>query len=143
MIAQIREGLAKIQSENPAWKDYTPKLSGFVWYHGWNDGCMPTTAVPEYEQNLIHLIEDVRREFNEPQLPTIVGEITGPWVQAEGEWQSLRQAQKKAAEAPQFRGNVLFVPTHEFVREPAESPNPTHGHHEFGNAETYFLVGRL
>src|SRR5207342_3743749 len=22
-----------------------------------------------------------------------------------------------------------------------DSPNPTHGHHEFGNAETYFLVG--
>ncbi len=22
-----------------------------------------------------------------------------------------------------------------------DSPNPGHGHHEFGNAETYFLVG--
>ena len=25
--------------------------------------------------------------------------------------------------------------------KPEESPNPGHGHHEFGNAETYFLVG--
>src|SRR5213076_1442278 len=40
-----------------------------------------------------------------------------------------------------FAGNVLFVPTHDFVRKPKESPNPTHGHHEFGNAETYFLAG--
>jgi pimeloyl-ACP methyl ester carboxylesterase len=36
---------------------------------------------------------------------------------------------------------VLFVPTRDFVRPAKESPNPTHGHHEFGNAETYFLVG--
>ena len=36
---------------------------------------------------------------------------------------------------------MLFVETHDFVRPPKESPNPGHGHHEFGNAETYFLVG--
>jgi len=29
----------------------------------------------------------------------------------------------------------------QFVRRPDDSPNPGHGHHEFGNAETYFLVG--
>jgi hypothetical protein len=36
---------------------------------------------------------------------------------------------------------VLFVPTRDFVRPAQESPNPGHGHHEFGNAETYVLVG--
>ena len=36
---------------------------------------------------------------------------------------------------------MLFVATHDFVRKPEDSPNPGHGHHEFGNAETYFLVG--
>lgn len=36
---------------------------------------------------------------------------------------------------------MLFVETHDFVRRPEDSPNPGHGHHEFGNAETYFLVG--
>ena len=39
------------------------------------------------------------------------------------------------------QANVLFVATHDFVRKPEDSPNPGHGHHEFGNAETYFLVG--
>ena len=42
---------------------------------------------------------------------------------------------------PEFKGNVLFVETHDFVRKAEDSPNPGHGHHEFGNAETYFLVG--
>jgi hypothetical protein len=36
---------------------------------------------------------------------------------------------------------VLFVPTAAFVRDADDSPNPTHAHHEFGNAETYVLVG--
>ena len=41
----------------------------------------------------------------------------------------------------EFQGNVLFVPTRDFVRKAEDSPNTSHGHHEFGNAETYFLVG--
>jgi hypothetical protein len=32
--------------------------------------------------------------------------------------------------------------TREFVRRPEDSPNTGHGHHEFGNAETYLLVGQ-
>jgi hypothetical protein len=71
----------------------------------------------------------------------VVGELTGPWVHAPGQWAALRQAQEAAAARPEFRGNVLFIPTHDFVRKAEDSPNPGHGHHEFGNAETYFLVG--
>ena len=33
------------------------ELAGFVWYHGWNDGVDPKNAVPEYEQNLVNLIQ--------------------------------------------------------------------------------------
>ena len=62
-------------------------------------------------------------------------------MEAPGEWGTLRMAQRKATERPEFKGSVLFVETHNFVRKPEDSPNPGHGHHEFGNAETYFLVG--
>lgn len=141
MVAQIREALAKMESEFPATKGHGFKLAGFVWYQGWNDGCEPKTAVPEYEQNLVNLIHDVRSEFKVPRLPFVIGELTGPWVKAEGGWDALRKAQAAAAARPEFSGNVLFVPTHDFVRKPEDSPNPGHGHHEFGNAETYFLVG--
>ena len=101
----------------------------------------PKTAVPEYETNLVNLIRDVRRELNAPGLPVVIGELTGPWVEAPGAWAALRKAQAAAATRPEFSGNAVFVPTHEFVRKPEDSPNPSHGHHEFGNAETYFLVG--
>lgn len=141
MIDQVRESMANMSSDFPTLKDRQPELAGFVWYHGWNDGVDPKNAVPEYEENLVHLIHDVRRDLKAPKLPVVVGEITGPWVDAPPEWEKLRQAQKAAAARPEFAGNVVFVPTRDFVRKPEDSPNPSHGHHEFGNAETYFLVG--
>ena len=117
-------------------------MAGFVWYHGWNDCIDPKKAIPEYEQNLVNLIQDVRKEWNAPNLPIVIGELTGPWVEAPKEWEKLRQAQAAAAMRPEFKGTVAFVPTRTFVRKPEDSPNPGHGHHEFGNAETYFLVGQ-
>jgi len=101
----------------------------------------PKTALPEYEQNLVNLIHDIRRELNAPKLPVVIGELTGPWVVAPPEWTALRKAQAAAAARPELAGNVLFVETQDFVRRAEDSPNPTHGHREFGNAETYFLVG--
>jgi hypothetical protein len=141
MMAEIRDALANLKTDFPSQGSGTYELAGFVWYQGWNDGCEPKTAVPQYETNLVNLIKDVRRELQAPNLPVVIGELTGPWVTAQGEWAALRKAQAAAAARPEFAGNVLFVETHDFVRKPEDSPNPGHGHHEFGNAETYLLVG--
>jgi Tol biopolymer transport system component len=141
MVAQVREALANLKKDFPAYDGGGYELAGFVWYHGWNDGVDPKNAVPEYERNLVNLIKDVRKEFDAPRLPVVIGELTGPWKVAPPEWTKLRLAQRKAAERAEFKGSVLFVETHDFVRRPEDSPNPGHGHHEFGNAETYFLVG--
>ena len=141
MIAEIRQALENLKTDFPAYQGQGYELAGFVWYQGWNDGVDPKNAVPEYEQNLVNLIKDVRKEFKAPTLPVVVGELTGPWVDAPGAWATLRKAQAAAAARPEFAGNVHFVPTRDFVRPAQDSPNPGHGHHEFGNAETYFLVG--
>ncbi len=141
MLAEIRAGLARLAEEFPSARGEGYELAGFVWYQGWNDGCEPKTAVPEYERNLVNLIRDVRRDLQTPKLPVVIGELTGPWVRAEGEWAALRQAQAQAATHEGFAGNVLFVATHDCVRPAEESPCPGHGHHEFANAHTYLLVG--
>lgn len=140
MLTEIRAGLEAAATEFP---DHPGRveLAGFVWYQGWNDGCEPATAVPEYETNLVNLIRDVRRELGVPELPVVIGELTGPWVEAPGEWAALRRAQAAAARRPEFANTVAFVSTHAFVRRPEDSPNPGHGHHEFGNAETGLRVG--
>lgn len=141
MIAEVREALASLKEDFPGSQAVGHEVAGFVWYHGWNDGCDPERAVPEYEANLVNLITDVRADLGVPNLPVVVGELTGPWVQAPGAWDRLRKAQAAGASRPEFAGTVAFVPTHEFVRRPEDSPNPTHEHHEFGNAETGVLVG--
>ncbi len=141
MVSQVKEALANIHVDFPTLRGYRPELSGLVWYQGWNDGVQPHTAVPQYERNLVNLIRDFRREFAIPDLPVVIGELTGPWVNAPPEWEKLRSAQSATTSIPEFHGNVEFVPTRNFVREPNNSPNPGHGHHEFGNAETIFLVG--
>lgn len=142
MIDDVRAAAASAVDIVPDAKGREVEIAGLVWYHGWNDGCEPDTAVPEYEANLVNLIRDVRRELEAPNLPVVIGEITGPWVEAPGEWGRLRAAQAAAANRPEWNGSVLFAPTAAFVRDPDDSPNPTHAHHEFGNAETSLLVGR-
>jgi hypothetical protein len=141
MLQEIRTSLANLPAEFPDYAGRGHELAGFVWWHGWNDGVDPKTAVPEYERNLTNLINDVRRDLNAPKLPVVIGELTGPWVNAPPEWEQLRKAQAAVAAKPEFAGTVAFAPTRQFVRKPEDSPNPGHGHHEFGNAETYFLVG--
>lgn len=141
MLEDVKTALAQLEKDFPGYKGQGYELAGFVWYQGWNDGTNAKVAVPEYEQNLTNLIHDVRKEWQKPNLPVVIGELTGPWVEAPKEWTELRKAQAAVAARPEFAGTVKFVPTHDFVRPAKDSPNPSHGHHEFGNAETYFLVG--
>jgi hypothetical protein len=144
MLAQIREALASLKTDFPGYDGRGCELAGFVWWHGWNDFC-DAQAVPAYEKNLVNLIDDVRRELKTPGLPFVIGELTGPWgagcKDLPAEALTVRKAQESVAARPEFKGSVLFVETRDFVRKPEDSPNPGHGHHEFGNAETYFLVG--
>ena len=46
----------------------TTKISGFGWFQGWNDGCsLNDTAA--YETNMVNLIQDLRKEWKDPELP--------------------------------------------------------------------------
>jgi len=141
MVNEVRAALTNLAVDFPGWDGNGFELAGLVWYHGWNDGVRPDVAVPEYEKNLVNLIDDFRKAFEAPKLPVVIGEMTGPWREAPGAWDLLRKAQAAAASRPEFQGTVRFVETHDFVQPPDVSPNPTHGHHEFGNAETYLRVG--
>jgi hypothetical protein len=104
LVAQVRAALASLKEKFPAYDGGGCRLAGLVWYQGWNDGCDPQVAVPEYERNLVNLIRDVRRDLEAPDLPVVIGELTGPWVNAEGEWAALRKAQAAAAANPALEG---------------------------------------
>ena len=138
MLAEYRESLAKLGDEFPQLAKLKPKLSGFVWFQGWND-MFDDDALREYEANLINLVRDVRKEFKQPDLPVVIGELGNGGTHADKNMLAIRAAQKAAAKA--LGPNTAFVQTTQFARPAKESPNVGHGHHWFGNAESYFLIG--
>jgi hypothetical protein len=62
MLAEVRAAMRDPGAAFPGLAGRRCELAGFVWYQGWNDGCDPQHAVPEYEHNLVNLIADLRRE---------------------------------------------------------------------------------
>jgi hypothetical protein len=114
------------------------ELAGFVWMQGWND-MVTKPAIPEYASNLVNLAKDVRKEFNAHQLPFIVGELGngGPAIK-ESNMAEFRKAQREGTARMEY---AAFVETTAFARPKERSPNITHGHHWYGNAESYFLIG--
>lgn len=131
MVEEVRAALGELKGQKY-------ELAGFVWMQGWNDMCTKP-AIPEYADNLVHLVADLRKEFGVPDLPVVVGELGNGGPAKE----STPMAEfRKAQEAGTARiKNAIFVKTSRHARPKDLSPNTGHGHHWFGNAESYFLVG--
>ena len=132
MLREIGEGVAAARASWPALEGREPVHTGFVWFQGWND-MFTEGGEAAYAANLVHLAADVRKALGVPDLPIVVGE-TGNAGSA-----SFREQQRIGTE--RLPAPRAFVPTRAFLRAPEDSPNTTHGHHWFGNAESYFLIG--
>lgn len=130
MLEEVREALA-------GFKDRRYEIAGFVWQQGWND-MVTAVAIPEYAANLVNLVGDLRKEWGAPNLPVVVGELGNGGPVTSGAMSEFRKAQREGASRIP---DALFVETAAFARPAELSPNVTHGHHWFGNAESYFLVG--
>ena len=141
MIAEVRQGLAAIPKDFPEIGSRRYQLAGFVWFQGWNDIFAPEAERSQYSRHLINLINDVREEFNRPTLPVAIGELGNLGDKANKNLVFIRRQQEAAATHKSFAGTVAFVKTSQFARPKEDSPNVSHGHHWFGNAESYFLVG--
>lgn len=134
MMVEYHEAITSVAKAFPQFAKHQPQLSGFVWFQGWNDMC-DAKATASYAANLVHLIHDVRRDLKAPKLPIVVAE-TG-----NADHEVFRGAQRAGVEHQDVVGPAVFVPTRTFLRKPEDSPNTGHGHHWFGNAESYFLIG--
>lgn len=134
MFEELNAALADVGAAFPQWKDLEPELGGFVWFQGWNDGC-DGEATRAYAENLEHLIGDLRARLDAKKLPVVVGQ-TGNMNNP-----ALHAGQEAGAKAAGRRGPTAYVETRDFLRAAEESPNTGHGHHWYGNSESYLLVG--
>lgn len=125
MIEHVRHVLQDIRRVVP---EYDPsqgyELAGFVWFQGFNDfvdwSSYPEKDKPggydEYAELLGHLIRDVRSDLSAPKMPVVIG-VMGIGGDNEGNrppQMYFRQAQRKAAEREEFKGNVIAVETSPF-----------------------------
>tara|TARA_B100001964_G_scaffold149898_1_gene165060 strand:- start:609 stop:1571 length:963 start_codon:yes stop_codon:yes gene_type:complete len=140
MHAEVKQALDNIDREFPMLAGRSVEISGFIWFQGWND-MFNKDGLEQYEDNLVHLIKDVRKEYKQPKLPVVIGELGNGGLKAGKNMLSIRAAQKAAATRKELGGNVNFISTTAFARPKEHSPNVGHGHHWFGNAESYFLIG--
>lgn len=146
-----KEVLAKFDEKYPQWKGRGYEIAGFGWWQGHKDGGEQgkgPAGLPalRYEQNLVHLINTLRKEFNAPNAPFVVascgfngGEGWEPGSSAD----TIFKAQMNVgdpAKHPEFAGTVKSVDTRPFYRAPEVSPR-NQSFHYHGNAETFMLVG--
>ena len=138
MLSEIDEALAKAPQQFEALGTRKLVVSGFVWQQGWND-MIDQQATANYTTNLDFLIRDIRQHFGDPELPFVIGELGNGGTKVNQGMKRFRRAQSSII-GKGYR-NVRFVPTAMFARPAEESPNVTHEHHWYGNAESYFWIG--
>ncbi len=141
MLQEVQEALDELGSDFPAYEGNGYEIAGFIWFQGWND-MVDEAAASEYEANLVNLIHDLRAEWALPRLPVVIGELGNGGEDADARVLAIRKAQAAVAARSEFAGTVAFSSTTDFARPAKESPNTGHGHHWFGNAESYFLIGK-
>ncbi len=126
MVEHVNTVLADPSKYHPAYdKDAGYEIAGFVWFQGWNDMCngraYPNRAEPGgydlYTELLAHFIRDVRKEFEAPKMPFVIGVIGVDGDKANDYITNLRPAMAAPASMPEFKGNVAAVHTAQFWDE--------------------------
>ena len=109
MNEAIQEVLANLKDNHPEYDAKAGyKIAGLVWFQGYNDQFSPEFR-DNYKTNMISFIQDIRKEYNEPNMPVVIG-VLGTGVTAEKVAENqVSVGQREAAKAPEFKDNVAAV----------------------------------
>lgn len=118
------------------------KIVGFVFWQGHKD--QNAAHASRYEQNLVHFIKTLRKDFDAPDAKFVLATIAFGGDQLSGHGLTVCEAQLAVdggtGKYPEFKGNVKTIDARPFWREKEVSPGGA-GHHYNFNAETYMEVG--
>ncbi|HMP59611.1 MAG TPA: sialate O-acetylesterase [Gemmatales bacterium] len=140
VVERTQAVLKNLKQEFPEFGERGFEIAGFGWHQGWNDR-INQAFNDEHEQNMENFSRDICKDLGVAQLPFINAEtgMAGP-QESHPRALSLMKAQAAVAQHEEFQGNVAFVGTRDFWREPQESPS-NQSYHWNLNAETYYLIG--
>jgi alpha-galactosidase len=109
MIGFIRKVLADPKAYHP---EYDPKVgyevAGGLWFQGFNDQFDPE-FYGNYSSNMVHFIQDLRKEVKQPKMPFVIGVLGTPAFPVEAMTNNVAQAQRDAARSPELAGTVAAV----------------------------------
>lgn len=88
------------------------EMAGFVWFQGFNDQFSPAFR-DNYKDNMIAFIKDVRKEYKTPKMPFVIGVLGTNRTAEDVGKNAVSLAQRAAAKAPEFQGNVASVESYE------------------------------
>ncbi|MBI1372578.1 MAG: sialate O-acetylesterase [Phycisphaera sp.] len=135
-IANAKTILSELDQHYPGAKGY--EVAGFFFWQGDKDRYDEGLA-SHYEQNLVHLIEQLRADFNAPNTKFVCATLGQTEKGAEGNEGLILNAQLavdgNSGKYPQFKGNVATVYSH-----PLSLGGASNSHYG-GNAETYMNIG--
>ena len=133
-IAAAKAVLADLDKYYPGAKGY--EVAGFFWWQGDKD--MRNAAHFEmYEQNLIQLIKELRKEFDAPNAKFVTASLGQTKEGSQGGDGKILEAMKAVAKSDdaELKDKVAFVYTHPLSKGGSSSS------HYGGNPETYMNVG--
>ena len=141
-MAHAKAALEILDKIYPDYQGQGYEIAGFVWWQGHKD--QNAVHASRYEQNLVRLIQTLRKDYNAPKAKFVLATIAfGGWKLA-GPGKTIAEVQLAVGDPrrhPEFAGNVKTVEARDFWRDAAVSPNPRQGYHYNRNAETYMEVG--
>ncbi len=142
-VANAKKVLAHLGDYYPGYHGQGYEIAGFVWWQGHKD--QNPAHASRYEQNLVHLIKMLRKDFDAPNAPFVLATIGFDGDKLSGPGLTVARAQLAVdgqnGKYPEFQGNVKTVDARPFWREADVSPNSRQSYHYFHNAETYMEVG--
>jgi len=124
MLAEVKETFDDYQTLFPALKGKKLELAGFVWFQGFNDA-INGDAATEYDANMQHFINDVRKDLSAPKLPFVIAAMGQNMSQpAKGGMLTVRDAQLAMNDVDEYKGNVKAFRTDVLVDKAAETLYP-------------------
>ena len=88
-------------------------MAGFVWFQGFNDQFDPAFH-GNYKTNMIAFVKDVRKEYQVPNMPFVIGVLGTSATKEEVDKNPVSVGQREAAAAPEFKDNVASVESYPF-----------------------------
>ena len=135
-ISRAKKVLSELDTYYPGATKY--EVAGFFWWQGDRDSRSEALS-SRYEQNLVLLIKQLRKEFDAPQAKFVCATLGQTAKGAAGNGGIMLDAMMAvdgtSGNYPEFKGNVATVYTH-----PMANGGSSGGHYG-GNAETYMDVG--